>query len=182
MRTSAPRNEIKVRRVLEQFGPRTIPDLAKRTGLAYNTVKTALERMKASPIEGSYPAKWQLDGKPSAEIETATVRIGKKQDLDVTVSISTHADWIDRWNAARKTFGQSVMMMAIDHDSDPAKLSAEFAAGASSFAGLAFAIQQVQDRPDWYELLSGDSGMLSTEESNTERLDESNGNDEEAAE
>lgn len=157
MRTTHDKTLDTVRSALVRMGTATVGDLEKRTGLAYNTVKTTLLAIGATPRAGTWPRVWGFEQThKSLTTVTAPQLRGAEKDLNIIVSIDSYTDWAARWEAARKQFGQDVAMQAIVPDADPAKLAAELALGAQSLAGLAYALQQVADRPDWFQMLGGD--------------------------
>lgn len=155
MRPTGKHTEAVIRKQLESWGSRTIPQLVKRTGLSYNAVKAALDRLGAIADEESYPAKWHL----GALVDTVRApRLAQPVgDLDIVISISTYNDWVPRWNGYYKRAGESLQLLGVDESSDPEVLSADLAAIARSTASMAFALQQVMNKPDWYQILSNGS-------------------------
>lgn len=154
-RSSVERTRSTIQRYLLRYGTRTVPQIVKATGLSYNTVKYVLNEMHAEQVPDSYPQQYRLGNAQMAEGVMPRLLSDTQGDIDIVLSVPTHDEWINRWNSARIAFTKSIGILAIDPDDDPAERAKAFAVGAQSLAGLAYALQQVADTPDWYEALGG---------------------------
>lgn len=135
----------------------SIADIQRKTGMAYNTVKGALVNMGAATVEGSFPRRWtHPEGQVAyLPIKSAPSVLTPGTKEVVQVSLDTSGGWPERWEKARKPFGKDISVIEITEDRSPAELSALFAKGAMALASIAHALQEVQDKPDWFELLNG---------------------------
>jgi hypothetical protein len=66
-------------------------------------------------------------------------------------------DFAGRWNRNRNAFSERLGELAIQPSSDPDTLIRQFTSGSSTLATMAELLEQVKDKPDWYELLMGES-------------------------
>lgn len=131
-------------------GTRSITDITRKTGLAYNTVKNALPHLNAVRVPDTNPALWELPGRDRS-------KVGRRKTGKPTVEleITEHDDWPTRWNNARKEFAKQVAEIEIDPRASAKDLADQFMRAATSLASAGHAIAQHADKPDWYTLIGG---------------------------
>lgn len=142
--------------------PMTIKALTGRTGLSYATVKRALEDIKAVRVEGSWPIEWTKPlvepeyGISLADISTLTPSIASAEGTAVVlVDLVQGDDLLARWQDRQEAFAAELKNLVVRPDTDPAKLSAALANGASALASLAYAIREQETKPEWFTILGG---------------------------
>ena len=142
---------------LQTIGPATVRDVATTAGLAYNTVKTALMVLSAALVPNTYPAEWEIDlANVDASLFQAPGPKLTKTASTTSVDLVQSDGWVPRWDALRPKFGVTISHLAIDPAVDPGKLAEDFAKGASTLASIAYALRQVENQPEWFELMGGD--------------------------
>ncbi len=142
---------------LHALGPSTVRDLAQTAGLAYNTVKHALTELGASKLSNTFPAEWMLDlGTVDEALFQPPGPKLSKTTSSTAVDLVQSDDWVSRWDALRPKFGATISHLAIDPAADPGKLAEDFAKGASTLASIAYALRQVENLPEWFELMGGE--------------------------
>lgn len=131
-------------------GQRSISQISSKTGLVYNTVKSALPKLDAVKVPDTSPALWELPDRNRS-------KVGKRKTGKPTVEleITEHDDWPSRWNNAREMFAKQVGKITFDPLSDPKLLADEFRRAATSLVSAAYAIEQHIDAPDWFVLIGG---------------------------
>lgn len=130
--------------------PLTSTELRKATGLSTNTLNVALRELGAQRLHDHYPVKWI---KGTGPIDSKLSSVGLADGAQVLVDQIIYDNTVERWESGRMKFGNNLLNIHIEKDSDPAKLAEQFASGASVLASISLALQQVQKDPDWYEKL-----------------------------
>lgn len=131
-------------------GTRSITDITRKTGLAYNTVKNALPHLNAVRVPDTSPALWELPGRDRSKVGRR--KTGKPT---VEIEVTEHDDWPTRWNNARREFAKQVAGIEIDPRASAKDLADQFMRAATSLASAGHAIAQHADKPDWYTLIGG---------------------------
>lgn len=129
--------------------PLTVQEIAEIAELSQNSVRAALPKLNAT-TDGNHPARWTKYKKTKAPSLA-----GRKKET-VAVALDTAGNWIARWDAARQRVGSTLATTAIRPDSDPQELLVLFTDASRVFASIAYALQQVRDKPDWYQTMGGD--------------------------
>jgi len=133
----------------------SIVDIRSKTGLAYNTVKNGLLALNAEVVPDSYPKLWK-HAKGAARVrskpESAPLIEGERY---ARIGLNVADNWPERWGEARRPFSAGIAKLDITPDADPKELAEQFARGAKSLASIAAALQDVSDKPDWFELVGG---------------------------
>lgn len=146
----------KVALTMHTLGPASVRTISNTAGVSYNTVKNALGPLKALPIEDRWPTEWMLD---MTEVDDTLFQPAppklSKSATTTTVDIVTVDNWVERWESTRSRFGSTIGRIKLEPDNDPSQLAEDFAKGASTLASLAHALRQVEDKPEWFELLGG---------------------------
>jgi hypothetical protein len=138
---------------LIQLGhPATVKELMKLTGKSYNTVRLALVTGGAVSL-GEYPERYEpgeyvVIPASSAPLKGVVLMVPQVPDIE---------DFAGRWNRNRNVFSQRLGELAIQPSADPESLIRQFTSGASTLATMAELLEQVKDKPDWHELLMGES-------------------------
>lgn len=136
----------------------TVRELVTFTGLSYNTVKRSLIELKATEVPSSWPTQWALPVGITQVVETAidTQRSIAKSNSVVKVEYDSKGNWPGRWEAARSDALAVLRAQTfLGKHSDPAEMQKVFADAARIFASMAYDLKQVQDSPDWLDLLDG---------------------------
>ena len=135
--------------------------ISQRTGLSYNTVKAVLVTLEAEEIPNSYPREWIMFVDSDLSIGSGRPTIGPKlgqsqNDSWVSIPLREEADWPQRWELARKPFGELLIGLTITAMSDPRELASTLQTAATNLASIAYALACVQHKPDWFTLIGGD--------------------------
>lgn len=146
------------RKIIEVLAkrPHTRDQLVALTGLSRATIVNAIREMGLVKMPGTYPAYYMLA--PDTEIASMnidTLVSTPKATARLLVGHRQYDDWVPRWNGAVRHFGQLLSNLTIEPDSDPRQLYNELANAAETIASLAYALQVVKGKPDWYTLLGG---------------------------
>lgn len=135
-----------------QSTPLRTSEIARMLGKSVTAIANALEDAGASKVEDVSPAEWTYPvpkiGDP--DIELQNVQKGERY----AVYGSPEAATIDRWNANRQQLGKAIAGLNITYKSDAKDISTRLATVAGAMASLAYQIELVQDKPEWYLLLT----------------------------
>jgi hypothetical protein len=131
-------------------GPLSLVDLRKSTGLSPNTLTMALSELGAKKLTDHYPFRWI---KGTGQVDNTMSTVGLADGDQMLVDRLTYDNPVERWETGRMKFGNNVLGLRIDKDSDPVKLAEQFASGAAVLASISLALQNVKKDPDWYEKL-----------------------------
>jgi hypothetical protein len=148
------RLKFQVREALATIGqPATTADVAALVGRSHNSVRVALrDAGSVVQLDGSYPVLWTIEGPNGA---TASRRVlSKHADVDYTVSAKATEDVVAVWNKQHEAVGQALSALVINRDLPIKKVAEQIGTLAGSLAALAYELQQVSDRPDWYDVLT----------------------------
>jgi hypothetical protein len=74
--------------------------------------------------------------------------------VDYTVSAKATDDVVAVWNKQHEAVGQALSALVINRDLPIKKVAEQIGTLAGSLASLAYELQQVSDRPDWYDVLT----------------------------
>jgi hypothetical protein len=74
--------------------------------------------------------------------------------VDYTVSAKQTDDVVAVWNKQHEAVGQALSALVINRDLPIKKVAEQIGTLAGSLAALAYELQQVSDRPDWYDVLT----------------------------
>lgn len=161
MNTVSKRLKIAVANVLQQHAPASMrtSEIAAIVGKSHTSVNAALREIGAERLDDFYPAEWRISSEglaPVTEIHAATPRVGEPRGADYLVSAPEFEgpELVANWNQNHKAFGKRIAALSIDEHSDPKELVEQLAAFAGAIAGLAAALDEVKDRPDWLDVLS----------------------------
>jgi len=160
MNTVSKRLKLAVANVLQQAdGPMRSSDIARIVGKSHTSVNSALREIGAEQVPGFYPAEWIISKEglaPVTAITSTTPRVGASRGQDFLVSAPEMepSELVLNWNQNHKAFGKRITALSIDENADPKELVDQLANFAGAIAGLAAAIDEVKDRPDWLDVLS----------------------------
>lgn len=133
--------------------PSTVQSIVDQTGVSYSTVTRALKELRAVPSTG-WPTKWSL---PVGEAPVYEKSIAPKGiDNVVSVELEEADDWLPRWERARDQFSEGIGALWLAADANPKELREAFSKAAKTLASIAYALQNVEDKPDWFTLLGGE--------------------------
>jgi len=135
--------------------PLTVKELQAATGKSYNTVRAALEAVGATAM-GEYPERYYAGEeliKPAADTTALKSFNGVKL---IVPRVFDTTDFANRWNRGREVFGNRLIELVVRPDADVRALIGTFVSGASTLATMADLLEQVADKPDWYELVTGE--------------------------
>lgn len=131
--------------------PASTGDIAALVGRSPNSVRIALREVAAQQ-DGSYPLLWSL---PQTNGMTVSRRVfSKHTDVEYVVSAKKQSDIVSVWNKQREAVGNALAALEIERGIDVKKISEQVGTLAGSLASLAYDLQQVSDRPDWYDVLT----------------------------
>lgn len=133
-------------------GPADALKISHVTGLSYSTVRRGLDELGATRVPNTWPIEWKID---TSQIARPEPELGEG-DMRVSIPIRESDDWPQRWEAAREALAVSIAGLQITPQDDPKALAVAFQRGATSLASIAYAIDQVANRPDWYTLIGGE--------------------------
>lgn len=135
--------------------PLTMKELTARTGLALATVTNVLVQNGARS-DKQRPARWAW----KVELDSGTVR--KVPSLcppgkpAIEIELTEADDWVAKWKRARPTFAKSISALQIDPLVSPDVLQENFLSSARALAGIAYALSEVKNSPDWFSQLGGE--------------------------
>lgn len=132
-------------------GPADARKISQVTRLSYSTVRRGLEEIGAERVPDTWPVEWKID----ASQVRREPELGKG-DMRVSIPIREYHDWPQRWEEARESLAMNIAALQITPQDDPKALAVAFQRGATSLASIAYAIDQVANRPDWYSLIGGE--------------------------
>jgi hypothetical protein len=148
------RLKFQVREALASIGqPATTADVAALVGRSHNSVRVALrDAGSVVQLDGSYPVLWTIDRTDGLN---GSRRVASKHaDVDYTVSAKQADDVVAVWNKQHEAVGQALSALVINRDLPIKKVAEQIGTLAGSLAALAYELQQVSDRPDWYDVLT----------------------------
>lgn len=160
MNTVSKRLKLNVANVLQQADePMRTSEIAEILGKSHTSVIAALRAIGAEQVPDIYPAEWQIseDGlAPVTAITAATPRVGESRGRDFIVSAPDMepAELVRNWNQNHEAFGKRIGELAVTEGVDPKELSQQLSNFAGAIAGLAAALAEVADRPDWLDVLT----------------------------
>lgn len=137
-----------VEKLLDTTKGQTIKELTVKAGVSPNTVRTALDHLGAVS-DGFHPAGWTKVAK------TKQASLATKSQPTVSVPLDIDGDWVNRWEKARQRVGSRFATTEIMAESDPKELCSLFLDAAKIFSSIAYELEQIKDKPDWFELLGG---------------------------
>jgi hypothetical protein len=148
------RLKFQVREALATIGqPATTADVAAIVGRSHNSVRVALrDAGSVVQLDGSYPVLWTIDGADGSSVSRRVA--SKHTDVDYTVSAKQTDDVVAVWNKQHEAVGQALSALVINRDLPIKKVAEQIGTLAGSLAALAYELQQVSDRPDWYDVLT----------------------------
>ena len=121
----------------------TARELQQHTGLAYNTVKTALAELHAVPVDTEWPVRWRM---PTSEDDTPQGYVPVLDDVT-----------IESWND--ETWQRIVdNVKPIANTDDPRELARRLHRIAEITGGMALTLESHQDSPGWFYESGGQSG------------------------
>jgi hypothetical protein len=103
-------------------------------------------------LDGSYPVLWTIDGADGSSVPHRVA--SKHADVDYTVSAKQTDDVVAVWNKQHEAVGHALSALVINRDLPIKKVAEQIGTLAGSLAALAYELQQVSDRPDWYDVLT----------------------------
>jgi hypothetical protein len=148
------RLKFQVREALATIGqPATTADVAAIVGRSHNSVRVALrDAGSVVQLDGSYPVLWTIDGADGSSVSRRVA--SKHADVDYTVSAKQTDDVVAVWNKQHEAVGQALSALVINRDLPIKKVAEQIGTLAGSLAALAYELQQVSDRPEWYDVLT----------------------------
>lgn len=122
----------------------TAREISRHTGLAYNTVKTALSEIAAVPVGDTWPTQWRL------RQDTDAIPQKMLPALEgVTIEVWNDNTWAAITDKLRP----------IQPADDPRDIAKNLRRIAEIVAGMALVIEENKDSPGWY-LESGGTNSL----------------------
>lgn len=129
--------------------------IAQHTGLSYNTVKSALIKLEAEEVPDSYPTEWKMTNAVLDRAVSTEPKLGSS-DLRLSIPLREESDWPQRWEIARQPLSKALGHLTISAETDPKELVMTLQVAATNLASIAYAVSQVQYKPDWFTLIGGD--------------------------
>ena len=130
--------------------PTSVTEIAKVIGKSRQAVRHALQDSGAVVVDDSRPLLWTLP----ENLQGARRVPSKHTDVEYTVSTKQTDDIVAIWNAQREAVGVSMSQLEIVPSMKPGKVAEQVGSLAGSLASLAYALEQVKNLPDWYEILT----------------------------
>lgn len=131
--------------------PMSTQDVALVLGKSQQAVRIALNECGAWRVDESHPVLWTVPD----TMKKATRRAPSKYaEIDLTVSTASVDNIVDTWNASVDTLSKAISELRIDPKSNPKKEAERIGTVAGSMAYLAYELNEVAGKPDWYEILT----------------------------
>lgn len=145
----------RVATLLATSGPLSAGDITKLTGLSYNTVRNALEKIGAQS-DGGFPAEYSYSGEIDTEkllAQHPSLATGEEMLL---IDLEQREKWVDDWNRSIPKLARHMEKLVLFPADDPKILKEQLRKIFTPMAGLAYQLQLHEDDPSWYSALGGD--------------------------
>lgn len=147
------RLQVRTLDALRQAGtPLSTAEVAMLVGRSYESARQALVAVGAAPVDDSQPTKWTIET-PSMPVSLQKVP-SKHEGFDMTVSTTEFPAPVLTWNTQRESLGAAITKLEIKPTDKPSELAKKLGTTAGSMAYVAYRLNEVATRPDWYELLT----------------------------
>lgn len=129
----------------------TTKELADIMGRTPSTIRVALAKAGATPVDESIPTRWHM---PSNRTNVVLEAPSEYDEVFIKVSTKDVDNLIDMWNDSREALGKAISALEIKKDTKPSALSVRLGTIAGAIALLASKVKENQSKPDWYEILT----------------------------
>ena len=129
--------------------PLTTSDVSNIIGKSAQATRTALIASGATKLDDSWPIMWTLPDRISGRKVPSQFN-----DVELTVGAKEVDDILNMWNESHEALGEAVKRLHINPDSTVSAVAAQLGTIAGSIAYLAWQLDQVASKPDWYEILT----------------------------
>lgn len=129
--------------------PLTTSDVSNIIGKSAQATRTALIASGATKLDDSWPIMWTLPDRISGRKVPSQF-----SDVELTVGAKDVDDILNMWNENHEILGDSIKKLHISPDSTASAIAHQLGTIAGSIAYLAWQLDRVADKPDWYEILT----------------------------
>lgn len=144
------RTELKViDAVRRAHTPLTTAEISILISKSFETTRHAIAQAGLVPVDGSFPTEWKIGG-----AEEAKAVPSKHSGATYQVSATDQKITIEAWNGSREALGASIAELEITYKTKPKELAKKLGTVAGNIAALAYELEAVSARPEWYDLLS----------------------------
>ena len=130
--------------------PMTTKELARALDKSYEAIRQAVARAELIPADSSYPTRWIIDGTHNA-VRTVP---SKHDGMEYVVAGPDNSGLVLQWNKSREQITSKLAELEITPASKPADLALRIGTASGILAKLAFELDEVAGKPDWYEILT----------------------------
>lgn len=131
--------------------PLTTSDVAMLVGKSYEATRQALEIIGAERVDNSLPTEWRIPGAMPEALQNVP---SKNSGFDMTVSTAEFPTPVLTWNSQRETLASAIAKLEIKPTDKPSEVALKLGTTAGSMAYIAYQLNELATRPDWYELLT----------------------------
>lgn len=131
--------------------PLTTSDVAMLVGKSYESTRQALELVGAERVDNSLPTEWIIAGNVSEVVQTVP---SKNSGFDMTISTAEFPTPVLAWNSQRETLANAISKLEIKPTDKPREVALKLGTTAGSMAYVAYRLNELATRPDWYEALT----------------------------
>lgn len=129
----------------------TTKELSDIVGRTPSTVRVALAKIGATPVDESLPTRWKL---PSNRQTIEREAPSEFDEVVVKVSTKDVENIIQMWNDSKDALGQAITSLEIVPELTPSALATRLGTISGAIALLSSKIAEHQSKPDWYEILT----------------------------
>lgn len=129
--------------------PLTTSEVAAIIGKSQQATRTALVGSGAEKVDSSWPIMWTLPDRISDRKVPSQF-----SDVQLTVGAKDVDDILNMWNESHDALGEAIKRLHINPDSTVSAIATQLGTIAGSIAYLAYQLDNVADKPDWYEILT----------------------------
>ena len=143
------RLQLQVTEALAQTGiPMTTNEIAKLIGKSPQATRAALQASGALKLDESWPILWSSNRNSAKKVPS------QFSDVNLTVGAKDVDDILNMWNASHEALGEAIKKLHIEPDSTVSAIATQLGTIAGSIAYLAYQLDNVAGKPDWYEILT----------------------------
>lgn len=129
----------------------TTKELADIMGRTPSTIRVALAKAGATPVDESLPTRWHL---PSNRQTIERVAPSEYDEITIKVSTKDVENIVEMWNDSKDALGQAITSLEIVPGLTPSALATRLGTISGAIALLSSKIAEHQSKPDWYEILT----------------------------
>lgn len=130
--------------------PMTTKELARALDKSYEAIRQAVSRAELIPADSSYPTRWTL-----TDLHNSVRTVPSKNDgVEYVVSAPDTSGLVLQWNKNREQITSKLAELEITADKKPADLALRLGTASGILAKLAYELDQVAGKPDWYEIIT----------------------------